>query len=395
MLIRIWNIFEWKTKAGIIAVVMLLTGIIVLSFSSGPSRLNDTMGAGGFTLSHSESIQSRPGQTTISGISLDPDGFSMIGALTATGGPLFPLFGAPKRLTIDNLQLTGEWNEEQGLGFAGWSLPRTQKADWSSIERIVLGDSIIDLDTPAGALRLQLSGESARNPNNPAQHIFNAHLSGAQHQLVLDSQVKGTWSLLDGLALESEIREARINLDHLTASRVSGWLALETQRNSLIPTLSGQFQAGQFGRDNLKLNNVSVTLDGPVTTPHAIINAELGGFQSATLLLEIQSQKEGIHINASIETKTLDDLLSVLTEFRTQAETSPVLQESLMSLLITEGNIDRVKQDLKKEKYESFVLEIEGLSHDLNGKVIGKMIKDGVMQRQIFSLNPSIAAGGG
>jgi hypothetical protein len=86
-------------------------------------------------------------------------------------------------------------------------------------------------------------------------------------------------------------------------------------------------------------------------------------------------------------------MLSALAELRTQAETSPVLQETLMSLLITEGNIDRLKEDLKKDKYESFALEIEGMSHDLKGKVIGKKVKDGVMQRQIFSLNPSIAAG--
>ena len=394
MLIKIWNIFDLKTKVGIIAVALFIIAGIIMSLSHGPSRMTETLAAAGFTLSTSENTRARPGQISISDISLDPDGFSMIGKLTASGDPLFPLIGAPKRLTIDNLQLTGEWNEEHSLSFAGWSLPRRKSADWASIDRIILGESIIDLDTPVGALRLKLNGESARNPNNPSQQIFNAHLSGVQHQLVLDSQIKGTWSLTKGLALETEIREARINLDHLSASRVTGWFALETTPASPIPTLSGQIQAGQLGRDNLKLMNVSLTLDGLVTSPHAIINAELGGYKSAQLLLETKTQPEGTHILASIETKSMDDLLAILTEFRTQAETSPVLQETLMSLLITEGNLDRVRDDLKKDKYESYVLEIEGLSHDLNGKVIGKKIKDGVMQRQIFSLNPSIAAGG-
>ena len=394
MLIKIWNIFDLKIKVGLIVFAVLLTAGTLLSLSHGPSRLTETLSAAGFTLSKSETTHARPGQIRISGISLDPDGFSMIGELKASGGALFPLFGEPKRLTIDNLQLTGEWNEEHNLSFAGWSLPRHKKNDWSSIDRIVLGESIIDLDTPVGALRLKLDGDSARNPNNSSQPIFNAHLSGIQHQLVLDSQIKGTWSLASGLSIESEIREARLNLDHLVASRVTGWFALETQTASPIPTVSGQFQAGQLGRDNLKLNNVALTLDGPITSPHVIINAELGGYQSASLLLETKFEPAGTHIMASIETKTMDDLLAILTELRTQAQTSPILQETLMSLLITEGNLDRIRDDLKKEKYESFVLEIEGLSHDLNGKVIGKKIKDGVMQRQIFSLNPSIAAGG-
>lgn len=394
MLKRIWNILDLKVKAGVILSALALTFLIASLLPSGSSRLEDAMTAAGFTISQSEEIKTRPGKVVISGISLDADGFSMIGKLTATGGPAFPLVGAPKRLMIENMQITGEWNEEHGLGFAGWSIPRNRNGELAGLERIILADSIIDIDTPAGALRFELKGESAHHPDQPGQQIFNGHLSGKQHQLILDSQIKGTWSMAKGLALESEIREARLNLDRLTATRVSGWLALETQNNNPIPTFSGQIQAGQFSRYNLKLSNVSLTLDGPVTMPHAILNAELGGFQSATLMLELTGQKDGTHILGTVETQTLDDLLSVLTEFRTQAETSPVLQETLMSLLITEGNIERIKNDLKKDKYESFVLEIEGMSHDLKGKVIGRKIKDGVMHRQIFSLNPSIAAGG-
>ena len=393
MLGRIWNIFDLKLKVGVIVGAVALTFLIASLLPSGSSRLEDAMTAAGFTISQSEDIQTRPGKVTVSGISLDPDGFSMIGKLTANGGPLFPVIGSPKRLTIDNLQVTGDWNEEQGLGFAGWSLPKAGNENLADIERIVLSDGIIDLDTPVGALRFELTGESAHHPDKPGEQIFSGRLNGKQHQLILDSQIKGTWSLAKGLSLESEIREARLNLEHLTATRVTGWLALETQGTSPIPSLSGQIQAGQFGRDTLKLNNLTLTLDGPITTPHAILNAELGGLQTATLMLEMQVQKEGTNIMATIETRTLDDMLSALAELRTQAETSPVLQETLMSLLITEGNIDRLKEDLKKDKYESFALEIEGMSHDLKGKVIGKKVKDGVMQRQIFSLNPSIAAG--
>ena len=394
MLGRIWNILDLKVKAGVIATALLLAIFVVNLLPSGSSRIENALLASGFTLSKAEDVNTRPGKVILRGISLDPDGFSMIGKLTATGTPLFPLMGQPKRLNIEDLQVTGEWNEEQGLSFAGWSLPRTKSDALAHLERIILGSSIIDLDTPAGALRLELAGESARHPEYPDQQVFNARLSGKQHQLVLDSQIKGTWSMNKGLTLESEIREARVNLEHLVASRVTGWLALETQRDSPIPALSGQIQAGQFGRDNMKLNNVTLTLDGPVTMPHAIISAELGGLQSTTLMLEISSEKEGAHIAATIETRTLDDLLAALSEFRTQAETSPFLQETLMSLLITEGNMDRIRQDLKKDKYESFALEIEGFSHDLKGKVIGRKIENGVMQRQIFSLNPSIAAGG-
>ncbi len=387
--------FDFKIKIALVAALLLVSALVINVAPSGHTRVERTLQAAGFSFSTAEDISTRPGQVTVSGLSLDPDGFSMIGTLTANGSPFFPFIGGPSRVKIENLQLTGEWNDEQGLGFAGWSLPRAMpNIDLSSLQRIILDKSIIDLDTPAGALRLELAGESARHPDHPEQQIFNARLSGTQHQLIIDSQIKGSWSTGKGLSLESEIREARLNLDHLTAARVSGWLALESNTQSLMPALSGQIQAGQIARDNLKLQNVSITLDGPITTPHAIIKGELGGFQSATLLLELETRKTDTHLQATIETTTLDDLLAVLTELRTQAETSPVLQETLMSLLITEGNLGRVKNDLKKGQYESFALEIEGPTHDLQGKVVGRKIEGGVMQRQVFSLNPSIAAGG-
>lgn len=394
MLTRLWNMFDFKVKTGTIAVLLLLCALVINIMPSGGNRIGKTLQSAGFSYSHAENIATRPGKVAATGIALDPDGFSMIGELTAAGNMLFPFFSGPSRIKIDNLQLTGEWNEEQGLGFAGWSFPRAlPDAGLSSLQRVILNKSIIDLDTPAGAIRLELEGESARHPDHPGQQLFSARLTGTQHQLIIDSQIKGSWQAGQGLSLESEIREARLNLDHLNITRASGWLAMETGDQSPVPTLSGQMQAGQIARGNLKLHNVSLTLDGPLTTPHAIIWGELGGFQSATLLLELEARKTEIRLQATIETATLDDLLAVLTELRTQAETSPVLQETLMSLLMTEGNIGRIKNDLKKDQYDSFTLEIEGPTHDLQGKVAGRKIVNGVTQRQIFSLNPSIAAG--
>jgi hypothetical protein len=395
--------FDFKVKIAMVATILLLATLVMNVAPSGTRRIEKTLEAAGFSVSHAETTSTRPGKISMTGLSLDPDGFSMMGDVSMTGGPLFPVFGSPARIRVENMQLTGEWNEEQGLGFAGWSLPRNMPAlNLSRLQRVILEKGVIDLDTPAGAIRLELEGESARHPDNPALQIFNARLTGTQHQLIIDSQIKGSWTndqapakdnAPKGFVIESEIREGRLNLEHLTVTRASGWITLESNDKSPWPGLSGQIQAGQIARDNLKLQNVSMTLDGPVTSPHAIIKGELGGFQSASLLLEIESRKNETYLQATIETQTAEDLIQVLTELRAQAETSPVLQETLMSLLITEGNIGRIKNDLKKDKYDSFSLEIEGPTHDLQGKVTGRKITGGIMQRQVYSLNPTIAAG--
>lgn len=394
MLIRLWNMLDFKMRT-VAAAAAVLTGC--LSFMALPSsgeKMAQSLSALGLSVSAYEEIQTRPGQIVISNLTLDTDGFSMIGKIEAKGSPLFPIVGIPDRVDISDLQLTGEWNEEIGLSFAGWSFPVNMLNAQQTIDRIVLGSSIIDLDTPAGAIRLELSGEAARHPERDNLSLFNAHLSGKQLQLILDSRLKGSWIPDRGMALEAEIKEGRLNLEHMSAARISGWLALEPVTGSLVPELSGQIQAGQFSHNQLILQNVNLTFDGPLTQPRTIVTASLGGHQSASLLLETKIQSEGTEVLASVETKTMDDLIGVLSAFRASAETAPLLQEALMSLLITEGNIDRIKKDLKKEKYDSYVMEIQGYSHDLKGKIIAKKIKDGIVQRQIFSLNPAVAAGG-
>jgi hypothetical protein len=392
MLIRLWNMLTWKTKAVFIAAFCV--GGIALFYTSGTSRINDALNTAGFDMSRSESSAIRPGKVVLRGISLDSDGFSMVGEMTAHGNPLFPLIGNPSRITLNDLQLTGEWNEELGLSFAGWSLPPRNIRALANLDRVIVNDSIVDLDTPVGALRFQFKGEAARSPDNEDLYYLSANLGGKQHQITLDTRFKGQWERGKDFMLEGEIREGRINTNTLNASRLSGWLSYEQKADNPVPALSGQLQIGQFIHGDMKLNNVALTLDGDLTRPHAILNAEMVGYEGSSLLIEAQGQTEGLHILATVESPSLDKLLSILGELRKQAESAPLLQEAFMTLLITEGNMDRVRRDLNKGKYDSYVLEIEGLSHDLKGKIIAKTVKDGVMQRQIVSLNPSIAAGG-
>lgn len=393
MLIRLWNILDFRIKTALGGVLAMTVCLIFLTMPSATEKVGKQLAPMGFSLTGFEAIKSRPGKITVEKLALDADGFSMIGKIESEGNATYPLIGKPERITISDLQLTGEWNEETGLTFAGWSVPPQIMNNQQNVSRIILNNGIIDLDTPAGAIRLEVNGESAMHPDKQHLSLFNAHLSGKQLQLILDTNIKGNWQPNHGLSLEAEIREGRLNLEHLNATRISGWISMEPIEGTLIPEVSGQLQAGQFGNDGLILQNVSFTFDGPLNNPHTIINASLGGFPTATLLLETQTKPEGTEVLANIETQSMNDLVSILSNLRTSAETSPLLQQALMTLLITEGNLERIKKDLKKEKFDSYVMEIEGYSHDLKGKIIAKKIKDGIVQRQIFSLNPAVAAG--
>lgn len=151
MLKHLWNMIDFKVKIGMVAASLLLAAVIINVAPSGINRIEKSLRSAGFTVSQIENIHTRPGKVEINGVSLDPDGFSMMGQVSMTGNMLFPALGQPQRIKIDDLQLTGEWNEEQGLGFAGWNMPRQFTApNMSKLQRVILSKSIIDLDTPAG-----------------------------------------------------------------------------------------------------------------------------------------------------------------------------------------------------------------------------------------------------
>ncbi len=373
----------------------LLVLLLALTPGFAAGRLESFLAGYGFNSVSLKDIAMGPTSLVARDILLDPDGFSTVDLLRAEGNPLGLVTGRPDRLLLDGVQLTGEWYGGLLLDLAGWSgTGVTMPLSLPAIPHIILTQGKADLETPAGLVRIEAQGDLERSADQDGVSTFEGSVWGTQHQLKIDSFWRGFVTATGGFEAEGDIREARLNLDALSASRMSGWLSLARAETAAPLTLGGQIIMGRLAAGDLVLSDTTLTLDGPLESLHMIVGGKISSFEDATLAADLRNSPQGLIISASLETARFDDLSALLTKIREQTENAPGgLRDAFMPLLITEGNMTRVKRDLPKENYHRFVLQIEGPLSDLNGKIVAMWVKDGVAQNNIVSLNPAVAAG--
>ncbi len=363
-----------------VTAVTLTYGAFVVARDDMRNHIRETLITYGFSPADIERPGFHSNTVIFSNITLDPDGFSTIGAISAhTSLKALLLRQPPARLTIDDVALTGDFTREAGLDIAGWKKTPVPPLDH---DEIILNGSQLDLMTGAGALRMQAKGRAFQDDAGVMQ--LQGALWGVQHQLKFETIWTGHVKPDGGWQYDIQIKNGGLNLDGFKASRVNGWLGLD-KTSGPLPALSGQIDAGRLVVGDLRLLNFRITLDGPYTEARIFARAEVAGYQGMTSTLDIQNTATGPQIDAIIETSSLDDLMAFLHTLRT----SRVNIGGLTTLLLTEGNIERLRGEVATLTYDGLELQIQGPLYDLIGKVVAKSYKDGVTQRHIVSLDPA------
>lgn len=367
----------------LITVALLATGFFTLR--AGPDeRISALLAAYGFNTAKIDNVVYRDGYIVNSHITLDPAGFSTISDIQIPARYLDYIFHThPRIVTINALKLAGELNSENGLSIEGW---RKTPFPHPLTDLLVLGSGQLDLLTSAGALRFEGKGEIAKNADGIAE--LKAAVWATQHQLEAETLWDGRLLPDGGWYYEIEIQSASLDFKKLQASRVSGWLVLDKTK-SLIPAISGQLDAGKLTFGEIDLMNARLTLSGPLAKYKLLGNGKVGDYENMAFTLEVSNRTEGPHVMASIETASLTDLIGFLKDL----QKSDPATGNLTALLLTQGNLNRLQNNLKNIKYDLLELQIYGPLYDLAGKVIAKQFKDGVIQNNVISLDPGIKAG--
>ncbi len=334
-------------------------------------RLNDALGDYGFKNVQTEHLSVKSGSLVYSDITLDTDKFSTIGAIRV-------LRKKPKSIIIDDLKLTAEWDIDTGLHVSGW---KKQPLPYAAYPEIILNSGQLDLITPAGGLRFQAKGHIKKQPDGKLK--LQGALWGVQHQVKIETLWNGVTYPKGGWSYDVEFKNGGLNLDKIQASRMSGWLNID-KTEKLIPELSGQINAGKMNVGDVSFTNFNLTLDGPFNLYKLIAKAQITGFQDMTATLDINNTDAGPLVNATIETTSLDELLSFLTAIQNSDSNAG----RFTTLLLTQGNLSRLRRDIELLPYDTLEFQINGPLYDLTGKIIAKKFKDGVEQRNIISLNP-------
>jgi len=368
------------------ATIILLAALALFSSLPGvaENRLHHTLATLGI-------YDTRIGQTNIAGgqvyyenIQLDSDGFSIIGTMIAQPGKTGLLLRQPyRRLTFDNIVLTGEFDPQGTLDIAGWQhLPQILPP----YDEILINTAQLDLITPSGAIRLEGRAQSLRDPNGALKILAN--IGGVQHQLKLHTKWNGLIAGPEQWQIEVALEDGRVHLENFSTSRVNGWVTALRDK-SAPPAFSSQLDMGSLQFGELALSAMNITFEGTLAQWQLIARGLVGRYQNMSLFTDITYQgPDEILVTAMIETRNLNDLLSFLKELRHSA-TLPVYSQLLqMPQLLSEENLNRVARDVRRAPHDTLELQVTGLLNDLTGKIIAKRDNDGVTERRIISLNP-------
>ncbi len=306
------------------------------------------------------------GQLVFSDIRLDHDGFSTIGAITARLRWPYLLSSQPfSEIIIDKLALTGEMDADGNITIAG--LNPVALFPLAETDSLILDAGKLDLSTNAGDIRIDLKLRMSRQSDGSQK--AEAAVFSNQHEFTLDSRWDAKMTANGKWSATADLRDMRLNLPHLVISRVSGWLSMDGTPAG-ISTAGGQFDAGQLRiGDKTVFTPARLTIEGPYDASDIMLHGDITAYDNLSVTAEIKHKDGKAFVTGSVEAKKIDDILSFLTNLHEDVQKASPHSSALTTLLLTPGNLDRIRAEAAKMTYDSAVLNIEGPIGNLSGSI--------------------------
>lgn len=338
----------------------------------------------GIQVSSIADIEHADGKTIISRIDLDPNQFSYITGLEYELSRLKALRSTPpKRLKINDVTLTGEINHNWQLDMTGWK-PRVSKI--LPFEELFLEHGQIDIATRWGGIRLETKGKFHKSQDN--QTNFVGILWAVQNQLRMQSKIQAVQSNKGLWSAEIDISEAAIVLPEIETARVSGWLSY-AETKAAIPRASAQIYAGKLNLGYMELSNVSITLDSNADHIQFLIEGKVSGPDEIHFNVDISNAQAGFMIEATINGNEPAKLLAFLENVHKTFNLKSFKSDILTPLMITQGNLDRIYNELEDQSYDEAKIVLSGSLYDMTGKIVTTTHKNDVPRTSVISLDPS------
>ena len=361
-----------KDKRLLVGLILTLVIVVGLSIHIGGvilrQRMLDFLKSHGVGEAYITNIsRDRGDEFMFTDIKLGKDGFSTIGAIRARLRWPFILFTHSfSEIIIDHLALTGELSPDDKLTIDGLNLNTL----WPLVETdsLILNGGQIDLSTGAGALRFQGKGRMTRQPDG-GQKLEGA-LWGSQYQLLMDTR----WTILVSPRREWDdsvsIHEARLNFQDFSVGRLTGWVKATGAPNK-TPVISSQIDAGEIHiGNNTTLSDVDMTMNGPWDNCHITLHGMVNNHKDMILSTDMLRGPKDTTIHASVTANRIDDLLTLIQNLHGDATLAFPRSSLLTTLLITPGNLSRIRSESARASYKNAELIVDGVPDGLSGKIL-------------------------
>jgi hypothetical protein len=335
-----------------------------------------------------DSIAYYPPYISFENIRLDQENFSSIDSIRMHMKGLIPFTNGTAEMIIDGLSLSGEIAFPYKLNIAGWQPPNRQNHIHNA--NIILNDARLDLMTPDGAVRLEAKGIVKTLPNG--ETTINGALWGVQHQLNIDTRWQGTVSQ-DGIQkYDVEILKGTLNLDYLSLSRLTGNATIQWPAEESLPSIDSTLAIGKFAIGGIPLTSTNIETSGKIGAQTVVIEGFIAGKNIMQTGIRFEQQEKTTQVQAAINARELEDLISFLNQVRTNVNQSTWGIGYFMPLMLTKGNLERIENDMKGIPYDELQLSVTGSLNDMTGKITAYQKNSAGGERHIISLDPGFSA---
>ncbi len=317
-------------------------------------------------------------------INLDKEGFSTIEGIRSNIANFLPFLSHNSPIIIDGLTLSGDINFPIKYEVSGWN-PLSTSNDITA-RNLILNDAKLDLMTSKGAIRLQAKG--LVNKDSTGNTTINGALWGVQHQLNIDTRWNGKITADGNQSHNIEVLKGTINLDYLSVSRLSGNLTLNWPVKNTYPDLDGELVIGKLDVAGIPLNSAKLKMSGPVNRQTIVFEGYIAGKSIMQAGIRLEQGENDTQVQAAINAKHLDDLLGFLEKLRANVNQSTWGVGIFMPLMLTKGNLERIRNDMNGIPYDELQMVITGSLRDMTGKIVAFRKNDAEGEKHIISLDP-------
>lgn len=372
-----------------IALIFIVAAAAVFSWIRSPVLVQQAVEREFHRAGFAEASVSRPrfkkDKVIFEGIKLDQDGFSTIEALTVTIDKKSLFTGNPiKEAVISGLIVNADIRHSFFPDISGWKEP--DDFYFPSFKKLSLNNARLEFMTGAGSIVLDANAQMTGKFTGERSVILT--LKGAQNQMTIDSR----WNirLKSGApwSASAEIEELKLNLGPLKIARANGWLAMDGKKNA-FPVIEGQLLAGQakIGSESV-LSDINITSNSISGGSHIIVQGYPATGEGMRLSADLKSTEKGVAVTAEIEALILQDIVSFISGLQVGLKEINNEMDFFTELLITPGNITRLQKEVDRLQYDTLSLIMTGTLHDLSGKIVAKKEKNGIVQKNVLSLDP-------
>lgn len=261
----------------------------------------------GFTKASIGQIKFLSNGIYIDKILLEPNGFTQAEDIQVTGSWRdMALNHTAESISIKNISVSAELNDQYRLNIAGWENPEKPSSDNSDLPfRSLLVDGItLDADTPVGVIRvvgkLSLQDAADKNKNIAASFVTS------QQQLSGNIELKARMSPANKtITGQITLNEGALDIAPVLAARVTGDIAFVIGDTTQF---SGKMAAGLLKYQQIPLENSNLVFDTS-KDPVASFKSRLVG-RPVAIAADFKRVPKDV-LNFAIKTDTLNDLYKI------------------------------------------------------------------------------------